>query len=382
MSQNSNKEVIEQLEKLHALLEEALECDEYVKSGCGQEYGDKIKKVIMTVDDLKGTPAVFKNFPVFPIDNDELPVLKQEYEKRKKIWTYILVATVILVLIFFLGIGRIFNALASMGVIATIIYYFVYSQGKKMYFEKQKAYNASIQKSEKSFADFRKALSVYEKEKEIGIANAEKFYLEYKSAYEKYEALLDEYENSKRNAMETLVNNMKEAKEIDFVPEEYYDFVEPMIAMLKSGRAENYKEALNMAIEEDRIMRAEAERREQEAKRIKMMEEQAAAEQRRAEELERHNRQMELDQQYQNKIMMEQQRKQADDFAKQQREVAWQAKVSADQAQREANKQVSAARSAGVAKCANCMNNRRCPTHVKESGGGLNCGSYTPYGSR
>lgn len=112
--------------------------------------------------------------------------------------------------------------------------------------------------------------------------------------------------------METLIKNMEAAKTIDFVPEEYYDYVKPIITMLKSGRASDYKEALNMAIEEDRQAQAEAARREEEARRTRIMEEQAAAELRRAEEMERHNRQMELEQQHQNKMMLEEQRKQAE----------------------------------------------------------------------
>lgn len=312
MIENSNKEIIEKLERLHFLLEEALECDEYIKSGCAEEYSGKIESVIMKADNLSNVPSVFKNFPVFPIDSSDVFVAKQDYEKRKKIFTYIIVPTLVCVLIFFLTHWGFFNTISSVGVIATIIYYFIFSQGKKTYKEKEKAYNDSVKKSEKSFAEFRKALSVYEKEKDLGIAAARKFAEEYDVAYEKYEKLLVEYDDSKRSAMETLVKNMQEAKKIDFVPEEYYDFVKPMISMLKSGRAENYKEALNMAIEEDRKAQAEAARRAEEARRIQIMEEQAAAEQRRAEEMERHNRQMEIEQQRQNKLMLEEQRKQAE----------------------------------------------------------------------
>lgn len=312
MIENSNKEIIEKLERLHYLLEEALECDEYVKSGCAEEYSGKIESVIMTADNLSNVPSVFKNFPVFPIDSSDVFVAKQDYEKRKKIFTYIIVPTLVCVLIFFLTHWGFFNTISSVGVIATIIYYFIFSQGKKTYKEKEKAYNDSVKKSEKSFAEFRKALSTYENEKASGIEAAQKFANKYNAAYKQYEELLDEYENSKRSAMETLVKNMQEAKTIDFVPEEYYDFVKPMISMLKSGRAENYKEALNMAIEEDRKAQAEAARRAEEARRIQIMEEQAAAEQRRAEEMERHNRQMEIEQQRQNKLMLEEQRKQAE----------------------------------------------------------------------
>lgn len=382
MVENSNKEIIEKLERLHFLLEEALECDEYVKSGCAEEYGGKIKESILTADNLGGVPSVFKKLPVFPIDSSEIPTAKQEYEKRKKIFTCISIPTVVFVLIFFLTHWGFFNTISTIGIIATIIYFFIFSQGKKTYKEKEKAFNDSVKKSEQSFAEFRKALNIYEEEKASGIIAAENFAKEYNVAYKKHEELLMEYDTSKRTAMETLIKNMEEAQTIDFVPEEYYDLVKPMISMLKSGRAENYKEALNMAIEEDRIAQAEAARQAEEARKIQIMQEQAAAEQRRAEEMERHNRQVELEQQRQNKLMLEEQRKQSQDLAKQQREAAREAQFNAEKARRDANKQAAATRMAGVSKCSNCMNNRRCPTHIKESGGGLNCGSYTPYGSR
>ncbi len=46
--------------------------------------------------------------------------------------------------------------------------------------------------------------------------------------------------------------------------------------------------------------------------------------------------------------------------------------------QKEALKQDRATRAAGIAKCANCANNRRCSSGIKESGAGLTCGGYTP----
>jgi hypothetical protein len=45
----------------------------------------------------------------------------------------------------------------------------------------------------------------------------------------------------------------------------------------------------------------------------------------------------------------------------------------------EARKKENATRMAGVSKCANCANSKRCPSHIKNSGAGLTCGGYTPY---
>ena len=382
MSDNSNKEVIEKLERINFLLDESLECNEYVNSGCLQEYGEKLQKVVVNANDLTNVPSVFKNCPVFPMDADEVNKAKQEYENKKKIFAYIALPTALFIIIYFISHWQFLNTLSVIGIFATIIYWTFFNKSKKDYKEKNSAYTESVKKSEKSIADFKKALSVYESEKTLGTEAAKAFTEKYNAAFEKYVNLVEEYNNSKQTAMKTVVDNMHEIEDMGFIPSEYYSFVKPMLSMLKSGRADNYKEALNMAIEEDRLAREEAARRAEEARRTRIMEEQAAAEQRRAEEMERHNRQMEAEQRRQNDIMLYEQKRQSQKLEKQQREAEREAQRNAEKARADAAKQANATKQAGIAKCASCANSRNCPSHIKNNGSGLNCGGYRPYGSR
>ena len=46
--------------------------------------------------------------------------------------------------------------------------------------------------------------------------------------------------------------------------------------------------------------------------------------------------------------------------------------------QKQELRQDRATRAAGIAKCSNCANNRKCPSGIKESGAGLTCAGYTP----
>ena len=51
-------------------------------------------------------------------------------------------------------------------------------------------------------------------------------------------------------------------------------------------------------------------------------------------------------------------------------------------ANREAERQANKTKGAGIAKCANCANSKHCPSNIKNSGAGLTCGGYVPYGGR
>ena len=101
MSENANKGVIEQLERLYTLLEDAVEYNKYAKSGCVLEYGEKINNVVLSADDLQGTPTVFSKFPVFPLDPAESIEAEKGYESKKKTLTYLAVLAAVCMVIFF-----------------------------------------------------------------------------------------------------------------------------------------------------------------------------------------------------------------------------------------------------------------------------------------
>lgn len=365
MEMNQNQEIIEKLEKLYTLLDEAYDANEYAKNGCIQEYGEKILPIIKTVNDLTGVPSVYSNLPTFPIDNSECDELEQSFFKVKKRFTIVLSITVIFVVIYFISGWQFLNTISTIGIIASIFLGSLFFTAKKKYALEKKKYEDSVKTYEDSLRSFRNSLSVYEKEKSYGIEAAKQFASEYKGAYVEYDRLLQESEEKRSEAFQTFIQKMDEAKTYDFMPPEYYDLIKPIIKILKSGRADSYKEALNLAIQEEKEAQAEAARRAEEAERTRIMREQAAAEERRAIEAQRHNQEMERQQQLHNKAMLEEQRAA--------NKAAERAATQAARQQADAERDM---RRAASTMCSRCANNTKCSGSVK--GKTINCGGYRP----
>lgn len=147
-----------------------------------------------------------------------------------------------------------------------------------------------------------------------------------------YEQILNEYGEQKIKSMDEFLEKMEEVKTYDFMPLEYAHLIRPIIVLLKSGRADDYKEALNIAIQEER---------------------------RRTAEMARHNREMEQQQQMQQKMMLDEQRKQTKAMEAQQRE--------SSRAAMEASKNASM-------RCARCAKHDACG----RARGVPNCGAFEP----
>lgn len=378
MNKNSNTEVIEQLETLEQLLNETLELNEYIENECPIEYADKAKKHMLGAETLKERPEIFEHFPIFSPDSKLMLESKKEYESKKKLFIMVAVPTVVCLIWYFMTLMQALNTVASIGVLATLFLAVVQSSKKKIYQKNKKAYEEALEKSNASIETFRHNLAVYEEQKQKGIAAAKQFQREYISAYEKYEQVLSEYAERKTESIDRFLKNMEQIKTYDFIPDDYYHLIRPIIIALKSGRADSYKEALNLAIQEEREERAEAARRTEDARRTQILQEQAAEERRRTEEMARHNREMERQQELQRRTMVEEQRRQEQMMREQQRKMEQETRFANERANREANALAGKNRMAGVAKCANCANSRSCPSHIKESGAGLNCGGYRP----
>ena len=138
--------------------------------------------------------------------------------------------------------------------------------------------------------------------------------------------------------------------------------------MLKTGRADTLKEAINLALEEDRKDREEAERRAEARQQEAILERQARdnrmhneAMQRAAEEEARATR-------AHNAAMEKEARAQAQAAAAQAREAARQTEI--------AQKQARDAQRAASARCAGCANNLKCSYKTKQNAG--SCGAYRP----
>lgn len=149
------------------------------------------------------------------------------------------------------------------------------------------------------------------------------------------------------------------------VSSDYFHLAHNISRALKTGRADTLKEALNLAIEEERKENEEAERRAEAQRQEKIME-------RRADEERRHNAAMQHAAEEQaratreHNAAMEREAKRANDLAKEQQ------KKQEEAAKRQAEKDSSAA----YALCAKCANSTRCAWNVK--GKNPNCAAYRP----
>lgn len=360
---SETKEILERLKHLDELLDEALREHDYYQHGWVAECSQEVEHIIKPFKKLPKKPSVFEHLPSFSPDNTKVIALEKNYLSKKRIIILLLLITVITGIAFFKTHLEYLNPICSTGVIATVIFYFVFSQSKSNYYTEKKKYDEKKTASTESLQRFHDAICRYEKEKVSALENLKVFVKEYQTAYGKYESVLETYSKKKEDAFASFVSNMEQAKEIDIVPQEYYHLLKAVISLLKSGRADTYKEALNMAIEEERLEEAEQYRREEELKRTRILEEQAQAEQRRLQEQERHNYQMEMEQQYQNKMMLEEVHNQQRDAQK-----------TAQKAKSEAMYEESRARTQALHRCAKCRKRAACGARA----GIPNCGAFDP----
>ncbi len=373
-----NKAIIADLEDAHRLLQEALRLNEYIESGNIAELKEKAEALKAKDSGLPSVPYVFNHMPVFPtMDMGVYDEYKRSFEKKQGLFRVVLIATVAAVALYFLSHWMFLNTISTVGIMATIIIAILKSGAKKKYTEIKEKHDKQMKQYSDSMASFRAGLSEYEQERAAGIAAAQEYGAQYRENFEAYVALLEEASNKKAEAMQGFVDRMEKVQAYEFIPSDYYHLLPEIIKMLKSGRADNYKEALNLAIAEEREAEAEAARRAEDARRTQIMQQQAEEQERRNREMERHNQEMERQQRMHDQEMERQAKAQNRELERQGRE----AKYQAEQQRRDAAHQANASRMAGVSKCATCANSKHCPSHVKNNGSGLTCGGYRPYGA-
>lgn len=348
-----NKEILEKLRELSDLLDQFLQKHDYYENGCAAEALEKIELVKNSVETMPGVPSVVNAMPVFPIGETEYQKAKTETAQSGKITMIALIVTAAFAILWLITKSMF---LGFIGVTAGFVAYWLnknHKNNKLGLAKKEKAYNESVAASNSSIENFRKALSSYDQEVTDGIAAAKNFGQFYREKTAEHTAILDEFsENQDKALMECSLLSV-EIDEHDYIPKEYYHHIPKLISLLQSGRADSYKEALNMAIEEERQDAMEAARQEEEARRLAAME-------RQAEEERRHN------------MMMERQQ------AAQERAQQYAAQKQADAEKRAAQKAEQERKAAGFRKCINCANKTKCNIYVQESGAGLTCGAYRP----
>ncbi len=377
-----NKEIIEKLRELNSLILRFGETNDYLENGCAKEAIDKIDQVKASVAVLPGVPSVASAMPVFPEGKEAYQKAKEETAQSGKITTIALAVTAGSFLLWLIAKWELLPLLTVAAGVAWYILNKNHKNNKQGLAKKEKAYKDSLARAKASQEAFHQALSCYDREVETGLADAKIFGQYYREQCQEHEKILESYQENKEKA-EALRDEIYQeiTEKHDYIPAEYYHHIPNLIALLQSGRADNYKEALNMAIEEERQDAMEAARQEEEARRT-------AAIERQAEEERRHNMAMERQQAAHDRAM--------ERAAQEQAEVQRRATIQAEKdrrraeseafhqktvAESEARKQAAATKGAGISKCASCANSRNCPSHIKNSGAGLTCGGYRPYGS-
>lgn len=334
--------MLEKLKNLEYLIDENLRLKRYVENDCSAEALSEMMAVKKEIGSIPTAPAVVNCKVSFPPDETALSNAKENTEKRKQ---YLMIAagvTVLLLVIYFITIVQFFNTLSVIGIFGTAAMGWSYKTSKDELKKHQKNYDEAMSQHSESLTSFRKALTSYEKDISVAMEQLVRYELGYYQKYPKYKEIVFGYEEKLKTAEKELDENYEKLGQIDFIPLEYFHLVSRIISMLESGRADSYKEALNMAIDEERQDAMEAERRQEEARRLEALE-------RQAEEERRHN------------MMME--RQQAD------HERAM---------ERAAREQAEETRMMGVRKCWNCANYGKCSSKIIGSGAGLNCGGYRP----
>lgn len=350
------QETITNLERLQSLYDRLNELDTYINGGCLKETQSKIDEVKTGLGTLDAIPSAYKNLPVlYNFNEDKLNKLNDDCKRKNKIFKYILIATIAFVVLYFITHWSFLNTISTIGVFASAISGFFYYSEKSSYKKEKQLIDEAKIKYEKSVADFISSLSTYEEEKKNCIAAAENYGIRYKKAYEEIDTIVDDWSINKTKAIEEFLSKYEEVQGIGIVPIDYAHLIPVLILLLKSGRADTLKEALNIAIEEERIAQRDAVMFAQEQRRTQILQQQAA-------EQQRHNRQLEQEAQVQSRIAQVQ----ADNAVK---EARHQRNIAAINQRNAAHDEYKTRREA-VRRCYQCANYPKCHAFTP------NCGAF------
>lgn len=373
------QEILKKLKTQQLLMREI----EELHSAAGEQEAfetlDKIRKIRADIGAFPKKPAVTEIKMVVPPDLVQLYHIEDSQQIKNKLK----IAGIGTVLCFV--IGSIFSKLMLISMLLAVvgclgIFLTIRLLGKyKEAVSKEENYRQETERKrapfEKALKLFRESLHGYTQEVNGGIIAYRKYLDNYKDNYLRYEKVMKEYTENRNQIIDQLEQKEAELEKIAVVPPMYYHLVSDVIANLRAGRADDYKEALNLAIEEDRLRENERQRREEESRRVAIVEQQA-------EEARRHNQKMEQQQKEHDREMQraEQERiKIEKDRAEAERRNADRMQREMEQARRD---QVRAARQSqpsnydrhmAMLRCNKCSKRNACT--VK---GNPNCGAFNP----
>lgn len=348
---------LEKLQHLASLKNKQAELSQFVNKECNRYIQEKIdlvgKKVFAKQPDAPGVRHTYVDWTEFK------PTISDNH-----IGLYIggLAALAFVGLIFLpiaFGWGAYFTVMAiGVGVVFLLI------RSDKAKEQKAKEQN-EVQK-QRLIEPFRRDMENYEAEVNHGLQQLPEYKQFYQHAVETLLQYINEIEVKKYAAQKELEECNIELAKIDFIPCEYFGLAENILHLLESGRADTYKEALNMAInqEEQRKHREKMEKIERErvsevARHNAAMEAQAQEAAERAEQMQaEHNRAMERAAENQANAI----RQAADDAAR--------ARKEADRAARQAD---SDAKARAWEQCRVCAKFSGC-----RNPGVPGCGAFVP----
>lgn len=356
-------ETIQKLEELSELMEDLRIANDFVEGGGIRLAGAKSREICVRAHAIPSIPDVFHCFPTAPkLTKQHYAKSEQAVKKFGRIARNCLIAAAAGLVLNFLTHKYIFMILVSPGLMAAAVFWFFKYTAGKQYDREKKAYDNQQSVYESGLTVFRSALAVYAEQRAAGIAALQ----EQMACFPIYQAewgeIEREYMEDKKLFMQAREDYTRRLAEYDFVPSQYYHLVDEMIDLLKSGRADDYKEALNLAIAEEREEQERQARLAEEARRT-------ALEERRAEEERRHNQQMEAQQRAHNAQMEAQAVR-----AEHDRQVA--AKQAERDARNAAFQQRADLKKAATHRCNSCGNNGHC--NIRYSDAAINCAAFRP----
>ncbi len=224
-----NKEIISQLEKVVELLNQNKELQEEIDYKAMHSTMPMVEKLSKQTGSIKGIPNAIKSIPMPPVE-DTVTEKTAILEKSKAKFRICSIAVIALFVIYIIA-GEGFQSIISFPLIISGIVWLLAAS----------KYNMSKN-------DLKKKKEEYSKKQE---------------------------------------DNRKKLLAYEFIPVEYWEYSPFILKALKSGRADNYKEALNLVITEEREKTERIAQKEMQEMQARLLEKQA-------EEERRHNRQMEL----------------------------------------------------------------------------------------
>lgn len=197
-----------------------------------------------------------------------------------------------------------------------------------------------------------------------------------------WQDICEDYKKKMREVAEEYAQNGKQLFQITVIDAELFELAGKIASMLEQGRAESLKEAINLAIDEDRqekhnqAMQEEAKLQTLAAQeQAKAEQDQAYAAQERARAEREHNEQMQRIAAEHNRNMEIAAQEQARAAQEQARAAQEQSRVAQEQA-RAAQKQADEAKYNASRRCQFCANFTKCSSYAKQNA--VNCASYRP----